>query len=79
MSEKIHGRRYSFPEKKEIIKYLEDHTYKDTCEKFGVSEPTLARWKKLIKSKSKKNKLKLVISIPKFWFQYLTEQIESDV
>jgi len=79
MSEKIHGRRYSFSEKKEILKYLENHTYKDTCEKYGISEPTLARWRKMIKSESKKNKLKLIISLPKFWLEYLNEQIESDV
>jgi len=79
MSEKNHGRRYSFTEKKEILNYLETHTYKDTCEKFGISEPTLARWRKMIKSESKKNRQKLVISLPKFWFEYLNDQIESDV
>jgi hypothetical protein len=79
MSEKIHGRRYSFTEKKEILHYLETHTYKDTCEKYGISEPTLARWRKMIKSESKKNRQKLVISLPKFWIEYLNDQIESDV
>ena len=79
MSEKNHGRRYSFTEKKEILNYLKNHTYKETCEKFGISEPTLARWRKMIRSESKKNKQKLVISLPKFWFEYLNDQIESDV
>ncbi|MHA2258888.1 MAG: helix-turn-helix domain-containing protein [Promethearchaeota archaeon] len=79
MSEKIHGRRYSFIEKKEILHYLETHTYKDTSEKYRISEPTLARWRKMIKSESKKNRQKLVISLPKFWFEYLNDQIESDV
>ena len=79
MSEKHHGRRYLFPEKKEILKYLEKHTYKDTSEKYRISEPTLARWRNMIKSESKKNKVKLVISLPKFWLEYLNEQIESDV
>ena len=54
MSDNVHGRRYSFSEKKEILEYLESHTYKETCEKFGISEPTLARWKRMIKSESKK-------------------------
>ena len=79
MSKKVHGRRYSFTEKKEILNYLESHTYKDTCEKYGISEATLARWRKTIKSESKKNRQKLVISLPKFWFEYLNDQIESDV
>ena len=79
MSERNHGRRYSFTEKKEILSYLEFHTYKDTCEKYGISEPTLARWRKMIKSESKKNRQKLVVSLPKFWFEYLNDQIESDV
>jgi hypothetical protein len=79
MSEKNHGRRYSFSKKKEILKYLENHTYKETCKKYGISEPTLSRWRKMIKSESKKNRLKLIISLPKFWLEYLNEQIEADV
>ncbi|MHA2039068.1 MAG: helix-turn-helix domain-containing protein, partial [Promethearchaeota archaeon] len=79
MSERNYGRRYTFTEKKEILNYLETHTYKDTCEKYGISEPTLARWRKTIKSESKKNRQKLVISLPKFWLEYLNDQIESDV
>jgi hypothetical protein len=79
MSERNHGRRYSFKEKKEILDYLEKHTYKDTSEKFKISETTLSRWRKEIKSGSKINKKKIIISLPKFWLEYLNEQIESDV
>jgi Leucine-rich repeat (LRR) protein/transposase-like protein len=79
MSERKHGRRYSFKEKKDILDYLEKHTYKDTSEKFNISETTLSRWRNEIKSGSKKNRQKLVISLPKFWFEYLNDQIESDV
>jgi len=78
MSENNHGRRYSFAEKKEILDYLEKNTYKDTSEKYKISETTLSRWKKAIKSGSKKNSSKIIISLPKFWLEYLNEQIESD-
>ena len=74
-----HGRRYLFKEKKDILDYLEKHTYKDTSEKFKISETTLSRWKKEIKSGSKINRTKIIISIPKFWLEYLNEQIEADV
>ena len=73
MSERSHGRRYSFAEKKEILDYLERNTYKDTSEKYKISETTLSRWKKTIKSGSKKNRLKIIISLPKFWLEYLNE------
>ena len=79
MSEKGHGRRYSFSERKEILEFLENHTYKETNEIYGISETTLSRWRKTIKSESKKNKMKIVISLPKFWLEYLNDQIESDV
>ena len=79
MSERNHGRRYSFTEKKEILNYLETHTYKDTCDKYGISETTLSRWRKAIRSGSKKNRSKIIISLPKFWLEYLNEQIETDV
>ena len=79
MSERDHGRRYSFEEKKEILGYLEQHTYKVTSEKYEISETTLSRWKKAIKSGSKKNNSKIIISLPKFWLEYLNEEIESDV
>jgi hypothetical protein len=78
MSERKHGRRYSFKEKKDILDYLEKHTYKDTSEKFNISETTLSRWRKEIKSGSKYNRSKIIISLPKFWLEYLNEQIEAD-
>ena len=79
MSERNHGRRYSFAEKKEILDYLRQNTYKNTSEKYSISETTLSRWKKAIKSGSKINRTKIIISLPKFWLEYLNEQIESDV
>ncbi|MFX1277910.1 MAG: leucine-rich repeat domain-containing protein [Promethearchaeota archaeon] len=79
MSERKHGRRYSFKEKKDILDYLGKHTYKDTSEKFKISETTLSRWRKEIKSGSKYNRSKIIISLPKFWIEYLNDQIESDV
>ncbi len=79
MSERKHGRRYSFKEKKDILDFLENHTYKDTSEKFNISETTLSRWRNEIKSGSKYNKTKIIISLPKFWLEYLNEQIEADV
>ncbi|MHA2183216.1 MAG: leucine-rich repeat domain-containing protein [Promethearchaeota archaeon] len=79
MSERKHGRRYSFKEKQDILDYLEKHTYKDTSEKFKISETTLSRWRNEIKSGSKKNRSKIIISLPKFWLEYLNEEIESDV
>lgn len=78
MSERNHGRRYSFVEKKEILDFLERNTYKVTSEKYGISETTLSRWKKALKSGSKKNRSKIIISLPKFWLEYLNEQIEAD-
>ncbi|MHA2130749.1 MAG: hypothetical protein ACW99L_12310, partial [Promethearchaeota archaeon] len=79
MSERKHGRRYSFNEKKDILDYLEKNTYKNTSEKFKISETTLSRWRKEIKSGSKTNRTKIIISLPKFWLEYLNEQIEADV
>ncbi|MHA1988505.1 MAG: hypothetical protein ACW98D_17885 [Promethearchaeota archaeon] len=79
MSERKHGRRYSFKEKRDILDYLEKHTYKETSEKFIISETTLSRWRKEIKSGSKYNRTKIIISLPKFWLEYLNDQIESDV
>lgn len=79
MREKLHGRRYSFSEKKEILNYLENHTYKETCTKYGISEPTLSRWKQTLKSERKKSRAKLTITLPKFWLEYLNEQITLDI
>ena len=66
-------------ERKNILEYLENHTYKDTCEKYGISETTLSRWRKKINERKKKNRLKIIISLPKFWLEYLNKEIESDV
>jgi hypothetical protein len=41
-----HGKRYSAKERKDILKYLETHTYQETVDKYGVSEMSLARWVK---------------------------------
>jgi hypothetical protein len=41
-----HGKRYSAMERKDILKFLENHTYQETMDKFGVSQMSLARWVK---------------------------------
>ena len=41
-----HGKRYSAKERREILKYLENHTYQETMDKFEVSQMSLARWVK---------------------------------
>ena len=46
-----HGKRYTVKERKEILVYLENHTYQETMEKFGVSQMSLARW---VKNKEKR-------------------------
>ncbi|MFX1324352.1 MAG: leucine-rich repeat domain-containing protein [Promethearchaeota archaeon] len=79
MSERKHGRRYTFKEKRGILDYLEKHTYKDTSERFEISETTLSRWRKEMKSGSNTNKTKIIVSLPKFWLEFLNEQIETDV
>ena len=47
-----YGKRYSATERKEILNYLNEHTYEETMEKFGVSQMSLARW---IKNKKKRD------------------------
>ncbi len=46
-----HGKRYTAKERKDILSYLENHTYQETIEKFGVSQMSLARW---VKNKKKR-------------------------
>ncbi|WP_371806619.1 hypothetical protein [Candidatus Lokiarchaeum ossiferum] len=41
-----HGKRYSAKERKEILHFLETHTYEETVKEFEVSQMTLARWVK---------------------------------
>jgi len=41
-----HGKRYSAKKKKNKIKYLDNHTYQETMDKFKVSQMSLARWVK---------------------------------
>jgi len=41
-----HGKRYGVKERKEILEYLQSHTYQETMEKFDVSQMSLARWVK---------------------------------
>ena len=74
-----HGRRYSFSEKKDILDYLENHTYKEACTKYGISEPTLSRWRQTLKSERKKNRAKLTITLPKFWLEFLNDQIRLEI
>jgi len=46
-----HGKRYSAKERKDILIYLENHTYQETEDKFNVSQMSLARW---VKNKKKR-------------------------
>lgn len=78
MSNKSHGKRFRPSEKYAILDFLKNHTYKEACEKFGVSETTLARWRKKIMSGSIEKKSKLMkITLPDFWQEYLEELIED--
>ena len=83
MSEEKHGRRYSTFKKKEILKFLEKHTYKETNDMYDVSEPTLSRWKKWLKKEKEKEKMKkntqITISLPQFWLNYLNDQIAAKI
>jgi hypothetical protein len=47
-----HGKRYSAKERKEILDFLENHTYQETMDYFGVSQMSLARW---VKNKKKRD------------------------
>jgi transposase-like protein len=45
------GKRYSKEEKAEIMQYRQTHTYKETADKYSVSQMTLARWSRKYKNK----------------------------
>ncbi len=36
-----HGKRYTAKERKDILNYLDNHTYQETVDKYGVSEMSL--------------------------------------
>jgi predicted regulator of Ras-like GTPase activity (Roadblock/LC7/MglB family) len=44
------GKRYSKEEKAEIMQYRQTHTYKETADKYSVSQMTLARWSRNYKT-----------------------------
>jgi len=46
------GKRYSKEEKEEIMKYRQTHTYRETAEKYSVSQMSLARWNRKHKTES---------------------------
>jgi len=43
------GKRYSKEEKEEIMHYRLNHTYRETADKYSVSQMTLARWSRKYK------------------------------
>ncbi|MHA1522724.1 MAG: hypothetical protein ACTSRK_21380 [Promethearchaeota archaeon] len=45
------GKRYSKDEKEEIMYYRQTHTYRETADKYSVSQMTLARWGRKYKNK----------------------------
>ena len=48
------GKRYSAKERKEILRFLEKTSYRETMEKYGVSQMSLARW---VKNKKRRETL----------------------
>ena len=44
--------RYTTEQKQEILEFARNHTYQATTEKYGVSEMSIARWKKEIPSEN---------------------------
>ncbi len=46
----LYLKMYSKEFKLEVLKYLETHTWKETSEKFNVSQMSLKRWKEKYKS-----------------------------
>ena len=46
------GKRYSKEEKEEIMYYRQTHTYRETADKYSVSQMTLARWSQKYKNKA---------------------------
>jgi len=51
-NKKTSGKRYSKEEKEEIMKYRQTHTYRETAEKYSVSQMSLARWNRKNKTES---------------------------
>ncbi len=45
------GKRYSKEEKEKIMYYRQTHTYRETADKYKVSQMTLARWSQKFKNK----------------------------
>ena len=45
------GKRYSKEEKEEIMHYRQNHTYRETADKYKVSQMSLARWSQKFKNK----------------------------
>jgi hypothetical protein len=78
MDKNSNGKRYKPSEKNEILEFLESHTYKETFEKYNVSEPTIARWKKSLISLSDSNKT-INLILPDFWREYLDELVENQL
>ncbi len=46
-----HGKRYTAKERKQILKFLETHTYEETVKEYDVSQMTIARWVKRKKAR----------------------------
>ena len=47
-----YGKRYSKEEKEEIMQYRQNHTYRETVDKYNISQMTLARWARKRKNKT---------------------------
>jgi len=50
--EKRYGKRYSKEEKEEIMQYRKTHTYRETADRYSVSQMSLARWNRKLKTES---------------------------
>jgi predicted regulator of Ras-like GTPase activity (Roadblock/LC7/MglB family) len=48
-----HGKRYSDDEKKEILRFRENHTFQETSDKFNISMMTLFRWNQQLRNPEK--------------------------
>ncbi|MCP4762823.1 MAG: helix-turn-helix domain-containing protein [archaeon] len=79
MNQEGHGRRYSREEKRKILLFLEENTYKKTSERFNISETTLARWRKILTQSVSDIKVKIIIGMNQYWLDYLNEKIANGV
>ncbi len=77
MKQESHGRRYSSKEKRDILLYLETHTYKETSKMHKISETTLARWRKSLIQSVSDIKAKIIVGINQYWLDYLNEKIAN--